>query len=204
MSLDRRLREELRQEAAAIEPDVDRQLGAVEAGARRRTGIGASWLLVAAAIVVAAIILRFPTGQNTGPAGPGPSVAPSPGAAASPSMPALYPQIAGTYAVTLDPASAIVKADGVGGSWTMRLDATGVVVLSAPSSYMPGANGLLGNAFSLAGHGFRTDLFYGDCSSSVGNYVWHLAAGHLSFTSVDDACSIRRTLLMTTPWLTSK
>ena len=204
MSLDRRLRDELRQEAAAIEPDVERQLGAVEAGARRRSGFGASWLLLAAAIVVAAIILRFPNGQNTGPAGPGPSVAPSLGASASPSTPPSYPQIAGTYAATLDPANATVKKDGVGGTWTMRLEPTGAVVLSPPATFTPGANGLSGIAFSLTGDRFRTDLFYNDYCNSVGNYVWDLAAGRLSFTSVDDTCSIRKTLLTTTPWLTSK
>ena len=204
MSLDRRLREELRHEADAIEPDVERQLGAVEAGARRRNGIGASWLLLAAAIVIAAIILRIPNGQDTGPAGRGPSVAPSPGVSASPPTLAAYPQIAGTYAATLDPANAIVKADGVGGSWTMRLDPTGAVVLSPPSSYLPGANGLLGTGFSLDGDRFRTDLFYGDCYHSVGKYVWNLAAGRLSFTSVDDNCSIRKTLLTSTPWVLGK
>jgi hypothetical protein len=204
MSLDRRLREELRQEAAALEPDVERHLVAVEAGARRRSGVGASWLLLAAAIVVAAIILRFPNGQNTGPAGPGPSVAPSLGPSGSPSTSASYPQIAGTYAATLDPANATVNKDGVGGPWTMRLEPTGAVVLAAPAAFTPGANGLSGIAFSLAGDRFRTDLFYNDYCNSVGNYVWSLAAGRLSFTSVDDTCSIRKTLLTTTAWLTSK
>ena len=204
MSLDRRLREELRQEAAAIEPDVERQLGAVEAGARRRNGVGPSWLLLAAAIVVAAIILRFPYGQNTGPGGPGPSAVPSLGASASSSTAASYPQIAGTYVATLDPTHATVEKDGVGGTWTMRLEPTGAVVLSPPSSFLPGANGISGIAFSITGDRFRTDLFYNDYCNAVGNYVWDLAAGRLSFTSIDDACSIRKTLLTTTPWLTSK
>jgi hypothetical protein len=206
MSLDRRLRDELRQEADAIEPDVERHLGAVEAGARRRSGLGASTLLVAAAIVVAAIILRFPGGFGSGPAGlPSSSVAPSIGvSAASPSTPASYPQIAGTYTATLDPSDVTVKKDGVGGTWTMRLEPTGAVLLSPPASFAPGANGLSGVAFSLDADRFRTSLFYNDYCSSVGNYVWNLAAGALTFTSVDDTCSIRKTLMTTTPWLASK
>lgn len=205
MSLDRRLRDELRQEADGIEPDVERHLGAVEAGARRRSGgLGASTLLVAAAIVVAAMILRFPGGVSPGPGGvPSSSVAPSIGAsAASPSAPASYPQIAGTYSVTLDPSNAAVKQDGVGGTWTIRLEPTGAVVLSPPAAYAPGAIGTTGIAFSLTGDRFRTNLVP-NCNS-VGNYIWNLAAGRLSFTSADDACSIRRTLLTTTPWLASK
>ena len=204
MSFDRRLREELRQEATAIEPDVERHLGAVEARARRRGGVGASTLVVAAAIVIAALVLRLPDQLAIG--GPGlsaqPSLGPSP--AASPSTPASYPQIAGTYQVTLDPANATVHKDGVGGIWTMQLQSTGAVVLTPPRSFLPGANGLSGIAFSVAADHFRTDLFYNDFCNSVGNYVWNLAAGHLNFTSVDDACSIRKTLLSTTPWLVSR
>jgi hypothetical protein len=204
MSFDRRLREELRQEATAIEPDVERHLGAVEARARRRGGIGAPTLVVAAAIVIAALVLRLPDQFAAG--GPGPSAQPSLGAspAASPSTPASYPQIAGTYQVTLDPTNATVQKDGVGGIWTMQLEATGAVVLTPPPSFLPGANGLSGIAFSLAADHFRTDLFYNDFCNSVGNYVWNLAAGRLDFTSVDDACSIRKTLLATGPWFASK
>ena len=211
MSLDRRLREELRREAAAIEPDVDRHLGAVEAGARRRGSIGASTLLVAAAIVVAAIILRFPGGLGSEPGGgPGPSIGASlsPVASASPltsssSTPTSYPEIAGTYVAALDAANAAVKRDGVAGSWTMRLEPTGAVLLSPPRSFVPGASGLSGIAFSLTGDRFRTNLLYSDYCNSVGTYVWSLIAGGLTLTAVDDTCSIRRTLLTTTPWLTS-
>src|SRR5947209_2773869 len=121
MSLHRRLRDELRREAAAIEPDVERHLGAVEARARRRGGIGASTLLLAAAIVVAAIILRVPDPRLG--VGPGSSSPPTPVASAAPSQsaPATYPEIAGMYFATLDGADTAVKRDGVSGTWTMRL-----------------------------------------------------------------------------------
>ena len=72
MSFDRRLRDELRQEATAIQPDVERHLGAVEARATRRGGIGAPTLVLAAAIVIAALVLRLPDQFASG--GPGPSV----------------------------------------------------------------------------------------------------------------------------------
>ena len=203
MSLDRRLRDELRREADAIEPDVERHLGAVEARARRPRGIGASTLLLAAAIVVAAIILRVPDprlGEGSGSSSstsPVASSSPSP----SPSAPATYPEIAGTYVATLDSADTAVKRDALGGEWTMRLEANGVVFLSPPASFVPGASGLSGVAFSLVGDRFRTNLFYNDYCNSIGTYAWSRTGSKLTFTQVDDTCSIRRTLLATTAWV---
>jgi hypothetical protein len=203
MSLDRRLRDELRREAAAIEPDVERHLGAVEARAGRRGGIGASTLLLAAAIVVAAIILRVPDPRLSGEVGS--SGSPSPVASSSPSpspsAPATYPEIAGTYVAMLDAADAAVKRDALGGEWTMRLQPEGVVFLSPPASFVPGASGLSGIAFSMVGDRFRTNLFYNDYCNSIGTYAWSRAGNTLMFTQVDDTCSIRRTLLATTPWV---
>src|SRR6478672_11414656 len=116
MSLDRRIRDQLRREAAGIEPDVERHLGAVEARARRRGGIGASTILLAAAIVVAAIILRLPDSRFG--AGPASSNLPTQVASASASpAPATYPEIAGTYVATLSDADTAVKRDGVSGTW---------------------------------------------------------------------------------------
>jgi hypothetical protein len=203
MSLDRRLRDELRREADAIEPDVQRHLGAVEARARRRGGIGASTLVLAAAIVVAAIILRISDPRLSGEAGgsgsPSPVASSSP--SPSPSAPATYPEIAGTYVAMLDAADAAVKRDALGGEWTMRLQPEGVVFLSPPATFVPGASGLSGIAFSLVGDRFRTNLFYNDYCNSIGTYAWSRAGNKLTFTLVDDTCSIRRTLLATTPWV---
>jgi hypothetical protein len=203
MSLDRRLRDELRREADAIEPDVQRHLGAVEARARRRGGIGASTLLLAAAIVAAAIILRVPDPRLGD--GAGSSRSPSPVASSSPSpspsVPATYPEIAGTYVAMLDSADTAVKRDALGGTWTMRLQPEGIVFLSPPASFVPGASGLSGIAFSLVGDRFRTNLFYNDYCNSIGTYAWSRAGNKLTFTQVDDTCSIRRTLLVTTPWV---
>jgi hypothetical protein len=84
--------------------------------------------------------------------------------------------------------------------WTMRLEPNGTVLLSPPATFLPGASGLSGVAFSLTGDRFRTNLFYNDYCNSIGNYVWSRAAGGLTFTSVDDTCAIRRTLLATTAW----
>ena len=201
MGLDRRLREELRRDAAGIDADIERNLGAVEARSRRRMQVPTTGLLVAATIIALAIAFRpgeprpAPGGvTGSSPTAPPSSTVPSPSGAAS------YPQIAGTYTVSLDPTDPAVARDGLGGRWIMRLQPDGLVLMSPPATFTPGTAGLTGIAFSLSGDRFRTNLFYNDFCNSVGTYTWTLRAGRLSLTSVDDTCSIRRSLLATTPW----
>ena len=203
MAFDRRLREELRRDAARIDADVERNLGAVEARSRRRNDLPTTGLLAAAAIVVLAVLFRVGEPRSDTAAGPGSSPTAPSSAAPSPSGAATYPQIAGTYTVSLDPTDPAVVREGVGGSWTMRLQPDGLVLMSPPATFAPGNAGLTGIAFSLTGDRFRINLFYNDHCNSVGTYTWALQAGRLSLTPVDDTCSIRRTLLATTPWHTS-
>jgi hypothetical protein len=200
MGLDRRLREELRRDAAGVETDVERNLGAVEARSRRRNNLPITGLLVAAAIIAVAVIFRIGEPRSDTGVGPASSPTAASSAAPSPSGVATYPQIAGTYVVSLDPTDRAVARDGLGGSWTMRLQPDGLVLMSPPATFKPGAAGLTGIAFSLSGDRFRTNLFYNDYCNSVGTYTWALQAGRLSLTPVDDTCSIRRSLLATTPW----
>lgn len=199
MSLDRRLRSELEREAARIVPDVERNLGAVEARTRRRSSIGAPTLLLAAAVIVAAIVLRYGVAlPPSGGPGSSPSAAasPSPSAVASPS----YDAIAGTYVVRLDPANSAVAQNHLGGVWTMRLATDGEIFLSPPETFGSGTSSLSGLAFTLAGDRFRNNIFYNDYCTSIGTYTWSLQAGSLSFAPVDDTCAIRQTLLSTLPW----
>jgi hypothetical protein len=201
MGLDRRLREELGRDAARIETDVERNLGAVEARSRRRNDLPRTGLLLAAAIIAVAVLFRIGEPRSDTGVGPASSpTAPRPSTVPSPSGPATYPQIAGTYTVSLDPTVPAVARDGLGGLWTMRLQRDGLVLISPPATFAPGNAGLTGIAFSLAGDRFRTNLFYNDYCNSVGTYTWALQAGRLSLTPVDDTCSIRRSLLATTPW----
>ena len=178
MSLERRLRDELQHEADAIQPDVARHLGAVEAGARRRGGVGVPTLLIAAAIVVAAIILRLP------------GRACEPGRRSRPrdlefGQPDCQP-VGGLRRLRADrrdlpcnprsdePDSEKGWSRGVldGAARSFRRGPT-----SPPVTFTEGANGLSGVAFSLTADRFRTDLFYNDHCSSVGTYQSSLAAG---------------------------
>jgi hypothetical protein len=195
VSLDRRLRDELRIEAETITADVDRNLGAVEARSRRRSSIGASTLVVATAVVALAIGIRLGT---TAPPSTGATPAPSPTAQGSPL--ASFDAIAGTYVVTLDAADPTVASTKIGGTWTMRLVADGEIFLSPPATFGSGTSSLSGLAFTLEADRFRSNIFYNDFCNSVGTYTWALAGGQLSFAPVDDTCPIRLALLSTTPW----
>jgi hypothetical protein len=201
VSLDRRLRSELERDAERIVPDVERNLGAVEARMRRRSSIGAPTLLLATAVVVAVLVVRY--GMALPPSG-GPSSSPSVAASLSPSAGASpsYDAIAGTYVATLDPANSAVAQNHLGGVWTMRLASDGEIFLSPPATFGAGTSPLTGLAFSLAADRFRSNIFYNDYCSSIGTYTWSIQAGHLSFAPVDDTCAIRRTLLSTVPWQT--
>ena len=202
MSLDRRLRSELERDAARIVPDVERNLGAVEARTRRRSSIGAPTLLLAAAVIVAVVLVRYGVAlpRSGGPgSSPSAGASPNPSAVASPS----YDAIAGTYVVTLDPANSAVAQNHLGGSWTMRLAADGEIFLSPPETFGSDTSSLSGLAFTLVGDRFRNNIFYSDYCTSVGTYTWSLQTGSLAFAPVDDSCAIRTTLLSTTPWQTS-
>ncbi len=200
MSLDRRLRSELERDAERIVPDVEKNLGAVHARARRGSSIGAPTLVLAAAVILAAVVLRVGASlPSSGGPTPNPSAAaasPSSGPATSPS----YDAIAGTYLVTLDAANAAVAQNHLAGAWTMRLASDGEIFLSPPATFGAGTSPLTGLAFSLAADRFRNNIFYNDYCSSIGTYTWSLQAGHLSFAPVDDTCPIRRALLSTVPW----
>ena len=167
-------------DAEQVDADVERHLGAVEAKARGERGLSGAWLVAAAAIVSIALLVRVGGQRGEAPAvGASPAASP-PAVVASPSGPVSYPQIAGTYTVTLDPSDPAVARDGLGGSWTMRLQPDGLVLLSPPSTYAAGSDALTGVAFSLEGDRFRTNLFYNDACNAVGTYTWSLQGGRLA------------------------
>ena len=201
MSLDRRLREELQRDAERVVPDVERNLGAVEARAHQRASIGSPALLGAAVVIAAAIVWRFGASPPT-TGGPGSSGAVTSSASPVPSTGPSYDAIAGTYVLTLDPADSTVSKYGLGGAWTMRLASDGEIFLSPPASFGSGTSSLSGIAFTIAADRFRNNIFYNDYCSSIGTYTWSIQGSRLAFAPVEENCPIRQALLSTTPWRT--
>jgi len=201
VSLERRLREELQRDAERVVPDVERNLGAVEARAFQRASVGSPALFGAAVVIAIAIAWRFGASTPT-EGGPGSSGAatssPSPFASAAQS----YDAIAGTYIVTLDATNSTVSKYGLGGTWTMRLASDGEIFLSPPLSFGSGTSSLSGFAFTIAADRFRSNIFYNDFCSSIGTYTWSIQSGPLAFAPVEETCQIRQALLSTTPWRT--
>jgi hypothetical protein len=203
VSLDRRLRNELERDAERIAPDVERNLAVVETRARPRSSLSTSTLLLATVVIAAAIVVRLGPSLS-GAGGPTASAPSSPeSSVARPSATTSFEAIAGAYTVTLDPSNAAVAQYHLGGTWTMRLVATGEIFLSPPPSFGSGTSTLSGLAFTLSGDRFRNNIFYSDYCSAVGTYTWSRVGSELRFAPVGDSCAIRQTLLSTVAWQVS-
>jgi hypothetical protein len=205
VSLEPRLRDALRAEAASIDPDIEGSLDTVRRRATRRAPIPPLAFLGLAAVLVVILVVRAGT---SAPLGAGPSAAPQPTVPApSGSVPAIsspggaitYPAVAGTYSLTLGPEPG-VAANGLAGLWTMTLEPSGVLDVTPPATFRAEGVAPTGNAFTQTGRQLRTNLFYNDYCNSIGTYAWQRSGGQLTLTVVDDACVVRRTLLATTPW----
>jgi hypothetical protein len=107
--------------------------------------------------------------------------------------------IAGSYASTLGATSQVIRDNGMAGTWTLRLKANGVMLVSAPRSFH---GDLVSIAFRVQGDRFTTNAFVNDprCSNDVGVYRWQRAGQTLVFTPVSDTCALRRALFSTKPW----
>lgn len=199
MSVDRRLREGLGGITSQVNPDVDRNLHQTFRGARRRIAArraGAAFV-VGAAIAVA--ILAGPRALDAlrNVQHPRPASTPIP----SPTLtdPAA---VAGTYRIVLTSGQPAVRQNGMGGRWTIRLGANGVITATAPSSFTSSRSGY---RFGISGDRFRTDLFSTNICSGVppGVYRWQLSGTTLSFARIDDSCAARVALFASGPWRSS-
>src|SRR3954468_16998656 len=157
MSLDDRLRDGFRRSAEAIRAEPGEELPGVVRRGRRRRNIRQAGLALAAVTAVVTALLVGPLVADMvrglsqpQPAHPGPP----PAITAQP-----YGPIAGTYTTTLSKGTDIARANGMAGRWTLRLEASGVMLLSTPATFGLGTSGLV---FQLQGDEFRTNAFVND------------------------------------------
>jgi RNA polymerase sigma factor (sigma-70 family) len=142
-------------------------------------GVGALLFLVVISIIRAAVPDREPQ-----PAIPTPT----------PTTPG---SVAGSYSVRLTGANDVVRRFGVGGNYTMRLDANGDLELSGPKGFdLPGDP----ITFDVSRGRLTTDAFVGRVCDAPGTYQVRLDAGILMLAPVDEDCELRRVLLSTAPW----
>ena len=199
MPIERRIREGAERNASVLDPDVDRFLDSVVHGDSSSAG---SPSLVSAAISLMAVSLIVVVGPGLvrgiqdvdGGATPGGdpslSVAPAP------------PLLTGTFTRSIPEGTAVVRVNGIAGTWTIRATADGTTRLLAPEAFV-GARA--SRPFELQATTLRTDALGSDVCAGLpaGTYSWSVHDGFLLISAVSDPCDARIVILTAKPWKTS-
>lgn len=194
MSLDRQIRQALRESADAVHVDVEESFDVVATASRRRRTRSRALAMGAAAAVLlgAAVVGQRIGGTNTQVASSAPS------SSATDTGP-----VAGTFTIDIPP-SATATRDALAGRWTISLTPEGVVAVSAPDAFTGQTDG---GTYAVSGIRLRTNVFVnGLCvatqaANPVATYTWSAAPdGNLRFTTVADECTGRELLFTSTPW----
>jgi hypothetical protein len=198
MPIERRIREGAERNAGVLDPDVDGFLDSVVRRTRRRQVVRRSLTVVAsiAAVVLAVVV--------------GPSVLDDirdsggtvPGGDTTTSVAPAVPLLTGTFTRTIPEGTAVVRANGLAGTWTIEADPDGSVRLLAPSAF-PGAHA--SQPFDMQPDGLSTDAFGSDmCAGSpAGSYRWTVSGDFLLLSVVTDQCDARVVVLGARPWKVS-
>lgn len=199
MPIERRIREGAERNAGVLDPDVDRFLDAVVHRTRRRQVIHRSLSAVAAvAAVVVAVVLGPSVLDGIGGSGRGvPGGNPTP--SVDPSVTPVVPLLAGTFTRSIPDGTAVVRANGIAGTWTISAEPDGSVRLLAPEGF---AGAPASHPFEMQPGNLRTDAFGSDlCEGlSAGTYSWSLQGGFLVLTALSDPCDARAVVLRAGPW----
>ena len=200
MPIERRIREGAERNAGALDPDVDRFLDSVVHKTRRRQVIRRSLTAAASvAVVVAALVLgpsvldgikgsdgTVPGGSNPSPSGP-PITTPG------------VPLVTGMFIRSIPKGTAVVRANGIAGTWTISAEPDGSVRLLAPESF---AGAHASHPFEMQAGSLSTDaLSTGVCAGLPrGTYSWSVQGGFLVLSALSDPCDARVVVLAAGPW----
>ncbi len=193
----RDLRDSFDRIGTQIESDVPRHLHqTLRAGHRRRLLRRAVGGVTVAAIVASLAIggpaaLHWFEQVRTNTPGATPSRRPSPIDDRS--------ALVGTYTVTIVDTPGPIRDQGMAGSWTLRLEDDGTVLLSSPTTFTASITGVV---FDATRGQFRTNAFVTDLCGTApsGLYRWDRSGGVLRFTVVADPCAPRVALFASRPW----
>lgn len=199
MPIERRIREGAERNAGVLDPDVDRFLGSVVHRTRRRQVIRRS---LTAAASVATVVLAIVLGPSVldgigGTGGTQPGSNPTPSVA--PSVGPVVPLVTGTFMRSIPEGTAVVRANGIAGTWTISADADGSVRLLAPGSF---AGAHASRPFEMQANTLSTDAFSSDICVGLpaGTYRWSHQGGFLLLTALSDRCDARVFVLGARPW----
>ena len=200
MPIERRIREGAHRNAGVLDPDVDGFLDSVVQKTRRRRVIHRSLTVVASfGVLVLAVVLGPSVLRDIGGSG-GAVPGSNPTQSVVPSVTPVAPLLTGTFSRTITGGTAVVRSNGIAGTWTISADADGNVRLLAPD---PFAGAHASPPFAMHPGDLQTDAFSTDICAGLpaGTYRWALAGqGSLVLTVVSDPCDARVVVLAAGPW----
>jgi hypothetical protein len=197
MPIERRIREGAERNAGVLDPDVDRFLDSVVQKTHRRQIVrrslsaAACVAAMALAVAIGPALLRGTTGGSVPGTGPTPSVAPS--------VTPVVPLLTATFTRSIPEGTALVRANGIAGTWTIRPGSDGRVMLLAPPSF---AGAHASHPIQMQAGTLTTDAFSsGICAGlPAGSYRWTVQGGFLLLTTLSDRCDARVFILAAHPW----
>lgn len=201
MRLERRIREGAERNAAFLQPNVEGSFSAVVRSARRRRRVRltlssfVTMSLIATATAFGPGILDGMRDIRTAAM----VTQPPQVATRSPTEVAVTPV---TFVKTISRGLAVVRANGLEGSWSIAFGARGGMRLLAPAGFA-GATGSW--PLDPRTNEFRTSAFRnGLCSGhGPGTYLWTRISRYLILDMVRDHCDARVWLLTSDPWTRS-
>jgi hypothetical protein len=198
MPIERRIREGAERNAGVLDPDVDRFLDSVVHKTRRRKAIHRSLTATATvALVVVTVILGPSVLDRIGSSG-----GTVPGSNPTPSVTPGVAFLTGTFTRSIPRGTAVVRANGIAGTWIIKADTNGSVRLLAPVSF---AGSRVSRPFGMRADGLSTDAFSSDICAGLpaGTYTWTVQGGFLVLTPLSDRCDARVVVLNAGPWATT-
>jgi len=199
MPIERRIRQGTERNAGVLDPNVDSFLDSVVRKTRHRQVIRRT---LTAAASVAAVVVAVVLGPSVldgigGSSGTVPGSSPTSGV--GPSVTPVVPLLNGTFTRSIPEGTALVRANGIAGTWTIRAGADGRVRLLAPA---PFAGAHASRPFEMQADSLATDAFSSDiCAGQpAGTYRWTVQGGFLLLTALSDRCDARVFILGARPW----
>jgi hypothetical protein len=194
--IERRIRQGAERNAGVLDPDVDRFLDSVVHKGRRRQVVRRS---LSAAGAVAALSLVVFVGPSVLDGLGGTSGGSVPGSEPAQSVTPVVPLVTGTFTRSIPEGTAIVRANGIAGTWTISAGADGRVRLVAPASF---AGAHASRPFDMQADTLSTVAFGSDICQGLpaGRYTWTRSGDFLLFSAISDPCDARVFILGARPW----
>jgi hypothetical protein len=196
MPIERRIREGAERNAGVLDPDVNRFLDSVVQKTHRRQMIRRS---LTAAASVAAVTLAVVLGPNVldgiGRTTDGTVLGSEP----TPTTTPVVPLVTGTFTRSIPEGTALVRVNGIAGTWSISADADGSVSLVAPASF---AGAPTSRPFEMQAGTLRTAAFGSDICEGLpaGTYDWSLSGDFLLLSAISDPCDARAFILGARSW----